>query len=116
MKQFVAKLVLVSAITALFSGCWLAVGAVGAEAGYVASQDERTAGETIDDQVLLTKIKAQLLADTEVSGLAINVDVFKKVVTLRGYVKTQEELDRAIQIASAIDGVRNVDSRLVLDR
>jgi len=109
-------LIVISSLSFVFSGCWVAAGAVGAEAGYIASQEERTTGETIDDQLLLTKVKTTLLADDEVSGLNINVDVFKKVVTLRGYVKTQEEIEKAIQLASAVHGVKEVDSRLVLDR
>ena len=98
------------------AGCWAAAGAAGAEAGYVASQDRRSAGETIDDQVLHTALKSKLLADPTVSGLAINVDVFRGDVTLRGYVRTQKEIDRALEIVRNTSGVRSIDSRLVLDR
>ena len=36
--------------TVSLSGCFLFAAGAGAEAGYVASQDEKTTGETIDDQ------------------------------------------------------------------
>ena len=97
------------------SGCWLGAGAVGAEAGYVASQEDRSVGETVDDQVILASIKTKMLSDPDVSGLAINIDVSKGVVQLRGYVKTSAEIARAIEIAKHTDGVRRVESRLVLD-
>lgn len=98
-----------------FSGCLLAVGAVGAEAGYVASQEDRSTGQTIDDQLILTSIKSKLLADSEVSGLNINVDVHKGNVTLRGYTHSANEIDRAIEIARATKGVASVESKMVLE-
>ena len=114
-KRFLIISLLVVALLSL-SGCWLGVGAVGAEGGYLASQESRSAGETLDDQVILASLKSSLIADPEVSGLDINVDVYKGAVTLRGYVQTQKEIDRAVQLAFGIKGVKNVDSRIVLDR
>ena len=98
------------------TGCWLGAGALGAEGGYIASQEKRSAGQTIDDQVILTALKSKLIGDPDVSGLSINVDVFQGAVTMRGYVKTQKELSRAVELAYATKGVTRVDSRLVLDR
>lgn len=116
MKKLI--LVMATGVTAgaSLSGCLVAAGAAGAEAGYVASQENRSAGETIDDQVILTSIKSKLLADPDVSGLNINVDVMKGVVELRGYVSTRDEIERAVTIAQNTRGVQRVDSRLVLDR
>lgn len=97
------------------SGCIAAVGAAGAEAGYLASQEERSVGETIDDQVILTSIKSKLMRDPDVSGLSINVDVHKGAVELRGYLRSNYEIKRAITIARETRGVRSVTSLLVLD-
>lgn len=97
------------------SGCVAAAGAAGAEAGYVASQKDRSVGETIDDQVILSSLKSRYLADPEVPGLKINVDVNKGIVTLRGYLKSEHQITRAIQLAEETKGVKAVDSRLVLD-
>lgn len=108
--------VLLSLCSLSFSGCLLAAGAAGAEGAYVATQEHRTAGETIDDQMILASVKSSLLADPDVSGLNINVDVFQGEVKLRGFVKTQREIERAIQLAMSTKGVKSVDSRLVLDR
>jgi hyperosmotically inducible protein len=115
-KSILSLLVLGTGVTSL-SGCWLGTGAaLGGEGVYVATQEDRTAGETLDDQVLLTKIKSKLLADPDVSGFAIDVDVTKGDVQLRGYVKTNREIDRAIELARSTKGVRSVESKLVLDR
>jgi osmotically-inducible protein OsmY len=110
---FVPVLVALSSFS--LSGCLLAAGAAGAEAGYVASQDNRSAGQTIDDQMILSSIKTKMLADPDVSGLKINVDVNKGRVTLRGYVESQHEVNRAMELARRTGGVVSVDNRMIVD-
>lgn len=108
---------LISAVAVLFSvsGCWVAAAGAGAEVGYVASQEDRTAGETIDDQRITSSVKTKLLADSEVSGLSINVDTFKRVVTLNGTVASVKEADKAISLAKSVSGVRDVNSKLIIE-
>lgn len=110
-SKFIALIITVGCL----NGCWAAAVGVGGEAGYVASQEKRTVGETIDDQTISTTIKAKLLADSMTPGLKIDVDTLNKVVTLRGYVKSQKIADEAIKIAWETSGVKNVDSRLIVD-
>lgn len=116
MRKNITVLAMLVFSTSLITGCWAAAGAVGAEAGYVAAQDDRSAGETIDDQTILAAVKSKLIADQEVSGLSINVDVHKGIVTLRGYIQTQSEINRAIQLTRSVNGVKSVESKLVLDK
>jgi hyperosmotically inducible protein len=97
-----------------FEGCWAAAAGAGAEAGYALTQDNRTAGETVTDQRITSTVKGKLLADSRVSGLDINVDTFKSIVTLRGTVRTSQEADAAIELAKNVSGVRSVNSKLVL--
>lgn len=97
------------------SGCWLAVAGAGAQTGYVVAQDDRTVAETLTDQRITATIKTKLLADPLVSGLDINVDTFKKAVTLRGFVKSQAEASQAILLAQNTDGVGSVTPKLVVD-
>ena len=98
-----------------FSGCWVAAAGVGAEAGYIAAQDDRTAGETIDDQRITSVVKSKLLADSDVSGLSINVDTFKRAVTLHGTVGSSYEADKAVSLARSVSGVRDVTSKLIIE-
>jgi hyperosmotically inducible protein len=72
----------------------------------------KTLGETIDDATITTRVKTALLNDPEVGGLAIDVDTFKRVVTLSGRVRSTEEEQKAMQIARRIDGVVDVRSTL----
>lgn len=109
-------LLFTACITTLFTltGCWVAAAGVGAEAGYVASQEDRTTGQTLDDQGITASIKTKLLTDSEVSGLDINVDTFKSHVTLKGIVKTAYEADKALKIAQNTTGVKSVTSKLMV--
>ena len=97
------------------SGCWVAAIGAGGEAGYVAAQDSRTVGETLDDQAITASIKTKLLANSETPGFDINVDTMQKRVTLRGYVKNTSIVITAVRIARETSGVISVDSRLIVD-
>jgi len=93
-------------------GCWLAAAGAGAEVAYVATQEDRSVAETIDDQGIVSSVKVKLLADSTVSGLDINVDSFKGVVTLKGVVASQKEATQAIALARSVKGVKAVQSKL----
>lgn len=97
-----------------FGGCWAVAAGAGAEAAYVATQEDRTAGETIDDQRITATVKSRLLADRTVSGMDINVDTFRRVVVLKGVVESGREAAQAIDIATAVNGVERVTSKLVV--
>ncbi len=113
-KYFLINVAGLMVVTTSLSGCFLFAAGAGAEAGYVASQDEKTAGETIDDQLIVTSIKTKLLASSKVSGMNMNVDSTKGIVTLRGFAQTHEERQKAIEIARSVSGVKDVVSKLTL--
>lgn len=75
---------------------------------------KRSIGEVIDDSVISNKLKVKFLKDKSVKGFKINIDTWKGVVSLRGKVNTQEQINRAVEIAERQPGVREVKSYLVL--
>lgn len=60
------------------------------------------------DTWITTKVKSSLLADSNVSGLDIEVETVNGVVTLRGQVDQQMQIDEATRIAREIEGVTDV--------
>jgi len=72
--------------------------------------DGRDSSQPVDDTWITTKVKSSLLAESDVSGLDINVDTLNGVVTLRGQVENQAQIDTATRIAREIEGVSNVDT------
>lgn len=68
------------------------------------------------DAGITAAVKTKLLADPDTSGLRIDVDTAKQVVTLSGTVKSEAEKKEAVQIARGVEGVTNVIDRLVVER
>ena len=69
-------------------------------------------GDATKDAALTAAVKTKFLADTKVSGLKIDVDTSKGVVTLSGTVPTAAERTQAVAIARETDGVKSVVNKL----
>ncbi len=69
-------------------------------------------GATIDDSIITTKVKSGLLADPQVKGLQASVETHKGAVTLSGSAETQSQISRAVEIARAVDGVKDVENKM----
>lgn len=81
-------------------------------AGCAGSATKQSTGERIDDGMLTAKVKTALLNDPQVKGTAVNVDTFKGVVQLSGFVRTESERVRAAQLARDVNGVGDVRNNL----
>lgn len=73
---------------------------------------QRSAGETTDDTVLTGKVKAALIDSSVVKGHDVNVDTYRGVVQLNGFVDTQAEKAAATQAAQSVKGVKEVRNNL----
>ena len=71
----------------------------------------------VKDSAITAKVKA-MLADEKMSSLKhIKVDTDAKgVVVLSGKVKTQEQADKAVSIAQAVEGVTSVTSHIQIKK
>lgn len=65
---------------------------------------------TTNDNMITTKVKAQLLANSSTEATSISVITTKGVVTLSGVANSLAEAITAIKIAEAVSGVKNVDA------
>jgi hyperosmotically inducible protein len=77
------------------------------------SEQGAKAGVAIDDAGITTKVKGAILAGSGLSTLQISVDTVKGVVTLTGSVDSQASSDRVQAMAAAVEGVKEVNNRLV---
>ncbi|TYT26991.1 BON domain-containing protein [Luteimonas viscosa] len=80
------------------------------DAQHADMDDGRDSDQPVDDTWITTKVKSSLLADNDVSGLAIDVETVNGVVALSGQVESQAQIDHATRIARDIEGVTNVDT------
>ena len=93
---------------------FLTVLVIVASFGCERASNDRSAGEVIDDTVIVSTIKTKMLADSEVSGLDIDVDSNKGEVVLSGTVNTEAESAKAADIARQVKGVVSVKNNLAV--
>jgi osmotically-inducible protein OsmY len=65
-------------------------------------------GEYVDDTVITTKVKAAILNEPTLKSAEINVETFKGVVQLSGFVRSQANIAKAIEVARGVGGVTSV--------
>lgn len=75
---------------------------------------KESAGEYIDDSYITTKVKASILKEDTLKSSEINVETFKGVVQLSGFVNSRSDINRAIDVTRSVKGVKSVrnDMRL----
>ena len=66
------------------------------------------------DMAITTKVKAALAADDQLSALKIEVDTVQGVVSLTGPAPRAEAAERATTLAKAVEGVTEVQNKLVV--
>lgn len=68
----------------------------------------------LDDSSVTAKVKAELLKDDGIKALAIKVQTHHGQVILSGFVDTEAQAQRAIEIAAGVRGVLAVKNSLVV--
>lgn len=76
--------------------------------GCAATPHQEGTGEYVDDTVLTAKVKAVIFDDASLKSAEINVETFKGVVQLSGFVNSHADINRAVEIARGVKGVKSV--------
>jgi osmotically-inducible protein OsmY len=76
--------------------------------GCASTATKEGTGEYVDDSVITTKVKAAIFNDSTLKVNEINVETFKGVVQLSGFVRSQTDIDKAVQVAQGVAGVKSV--------
>ncbi|MFA5019328.1 BON domain-containing protein [Methylobacter tundripaludum] len=83
-------------------------------AGCASTEKHEGTGEYVDDSVITTKVKAAILNEPGLSSAEINVETFKGVVQLSGFVTSRADINKAIEIARNVKGVNSVKNDMRL--
>ena len=75
------------------------------------AEEEGDSAQPVNDTWITTKVKADLMATSDVPGTEIDVDTTNGVVKLSGTVDSKAKHDKAVTVAKGIKGVKSVDSR-----
>jgi len=65
-------------------------------------------GEYVDDTVITGKVKAAILNEPTLKSAEINVETFKGVVQLSGFVSSPSSESTAVRVATGVAGVKSV--------
>lgn len=76
--------------------------------GCGATTNRESTGEYIDDTVITAKVKTAILNTPSLSVSEINVETFKGVVQLSGFVSSRAEITQASNVARGVSGVSSV--------
>jgi osmotically-inducible protein OsmY len=71
-------------------------------------------GEYLDDTAITAKVKSAILTEPDLKVMQINVETFKGVVQLSGFVNSRESATRAANVARSVHGVKEVKNDLVV--
>ena len=82
--------------------------------GCAATRTQESTGEYVDDSTITAKVKAAIFDDPALKVLQINVETFKGVVQLSGFVNSAEIRSRAAVVASRVSGVKSVKNNIVV--
>ena len=100
-----------------FLAAGLAAAALAGLGACASSEDgnRRSTGEFTDDAALTAKVKTAIATDVVArAASAINVETYKGVVQLSGFVDSQDMANRAVASAKKVSGVKSLKNDLRL--
>jgi hyperosmotically inducible protein len=82
--------------------------------GCASSAKHEGTGEYVDDTMITAKVKAAIVEEPTLKVAEINVETFKGVVQLSGFVSAAGNEATAVKVASAVGGVKSVKNDMRL--
>lgn len=76
--------------------------------GCTGTSTKESTGEYFDDTALTTKVKAAIFNEPSLKVAQINVETFKSVVQLSGFVDSSADVGTAGRVARSVRGVESV--------
>lgn len=71
-------------------------------------------GEYVDDAVITGKVKAAVFEDASLKSAEINVETYKGVVQLTGFVESRASIKKVAKLARAVKGVKSVKNDMIV--
>jgi len=76
--------------------------------GCASTAKQEGTGEYIEDSVITTKVKAAIFNEPSLKSSEINVETYKGVVQLGGFVSSQAAVNKAVEVTRGVKGVISV--------
>ena len=95
---------------ATFAGVLIMASALGC----ASTAKQEGTGEYVDDTVITSKVKTAIFNEPTLKSAEINVETFKGVVQLSGFVSSAANESTAVQVARNVGGVKSVKNDMRL--
>ena len=82
--------------------------------GCASTSNRESTGQYIDDSSITTRVKKAIFDEPSLKVVQINVETYKSVVQLSGWVDSAAQIGTAGSIAGSVDGVTSVKNDLRL--
>jgi osmotically-inducible protein OsmY len=82
--------------------------------GCASTAKQEGTGEYVDDTVITSKVKAAIFNEPTLKSAEINVETFKGVVQLSGFVSSAAAENTAVVVARKVEGVKSVKNDMRL--
>lgn len=82
--------------------------------GCASTSTREGTGEYFDDSVITAKVKTAIFQEPSLQSAEINVETFKGIVQLSGFVSSRHDINLAIQVARRINGVQSVRNDMLV--
>ena len=82
--------------------------------GCASTAKQEGTGEYVDDTVITGKVKTAIFNEPTLKSAEINVETFKGVVRLSGFVTSQAAENKAVEVARGVPGVKSVKNDMRL--
>jgi len=76
--------------------------------GCASSAKHESTGQYVDDTAITAKVKTAIFEQPTLKSAEINVETFKGVVQLSGFVSSQDNVNTAMATARSVNGVTSV--------
>lgn len=76
--------------------------------GCASTSTQEGTGEYVDDTVITSKVKSAIFGEPTLKSAEINVETFKGVVQMSGFVNSQADINKAVELARGVAGVTSV--------
>jgi osmotically-inducible protein OsmY len=82
--------------------------------GCASTSTRESTGEYIDDSTITSKVKTAMFNEPSLKGWQINVETYKSVVQLSGFVNSTADIYKAGSVARSVKGVVSVKNDILV--
>ena len=68
----------------------------------------------VDDSVITAKVKAAVFEEASLKSAEINVETYKGIVQLTGFVRSRTDINKAVEVARKVGGVKSVKNDMIV--